>query len=87
MISKSNFELATPMLQWQLKQRGEIKPLKQEKWDTYAGWNKRGKFISSGSEGYRVELVVPYKSYDTEKKPKTEFALRNKVLFSEDQTC
>ena len=54
MISKSNFELAIPMLQWQLKQRGEIKPLKQEKWDTYAGWNRRGKFISSGSEGYRV---------------------------------
>ena len=86
MISKSNFELAVPVLQWHLKQRDEIKPLRWKKLDDYSDWSKRGRFISSRRAGYKVELVVPYKLYDG-KNTKTEFALKNKVLFHMSKYC
>ena len=86
MISKSNFNLAKPLLEYQLKVRGEITPLSIDKWDTFMGWKERGKKINPGSKGYRVELFVPFDKGNTGKKTLVGFYLRNKVLFSEEQT-
>tara|TARA_S200000501_G_scaffold295113_1_gene280999 strand:- start:598 stop:861 length:264 start_codon:yes stop_codon:yes gene_type:complete len=86
MISKSNFDLAKPYLQYQLNERGECTPLSIDKWDTFAGWNNRGKRITAGSKGYRVEIIVPFDEGNKGKISLTGFSLRYKVLFSADQT-
>jgi len=86
MISKLNFYLAMPLLEYQLKERDENTSLSRDKWDTFIGWKDRGKKINCGSKGYRVELVIPFNKGNIGKKSQTGFMLRNKVLFSEDQT-
>jgi len=85
-ISKQNFETVKPFLEYQVKDRGLNVSLSRESWDTFSGWKKRGKRISKGSKGFKVELVVPYRLSKMGDIEKLGFTRSRKVLFSENQT-
>ena len=85
MISQENYELAKPFLIFQLKERG-LKSLDSRKnWDTFPGWKRRGRSILYGSEGFRVDMVVPHLISKTRKSKKFGFVTRSKILFNRDQ--
>ena len=54
MISKSNFDLAKPYLQYQLNERGESTPLSIDKWDTFDEGNKGKLSLTGFSLRYKV---------------------------------
>ena len=86
MISKQNFETVRPFLEFQVKDRGLNLSLSRESWDTFSGWKKRGRRITKGSKGFRVELVVPFTVNKIGDIEKVGFVTTKKVLFSENQT-
>ena len=86
MISKLNFESVKQSLEYQVKDRGLNVSLSRETWDTFSGWQKRGKRISKGSKGFKVELVVPFRLSKIGDTETLGFSRSRKVLFSENQT-
>ena len=86
MISKLNFESVKQSLEHQVKDRGLNVSLSRETWDTFSGWQKRGKRISKGSKGFKVELVVPFRLSKIGDTETLGFSRSRKVLFSENQT-
>tara|TARA_B100000965_G_scaffold391780_1_gene400256 strand:- start:85 stop:348 length:264 start_codon:yes stop_codon:yes gene_type:complete len=86
MISKENYELARPFLIYQSKERGlEFRDSRND-WDTFIGWKKRGRSILYGSEGFRVDMVVPFLIDKIKKNKRVGFVTRNKILFNRKQT-
>ena len=86
MISRLNFEIVKPFLEYQIKDRGLNISLSRENWDTFTGWKKRGKRILRGSKGFQVELVIPFRLSKTRDAEKLGFTRSKKILFSENQT-
>ena len=82
MISKQNFEKATPILDDMIKERGWDLKIKRESWDTFIGWQERDRNVMIGSKGIPVPIIVPYGRGKT----KVNFITRNKILFSVNQT-
>ena len=86
MISRENYELAKPILSYLVKERGLELLDSRNDWDTFLGWKNRGRSILHGSEGFRVDIVVPYLKGKTGNKSNIGFATRKKILFSREQT-
>ena len=86
MISKNNFDLARSSLGNQAKDRGIKDLISRDNWDTFAGWNKRGRSIKAGSKGFKVEIVVPHSPVMRRGLQRDQFARVQKTLFSISQT-
>ena len=82
MISKQNFEKAAPLLHNSIKERGWDLHIERESWDTFIGWQGRNRSVMAGSKGISVPMIVPYGVDQS----KVKFVMRNKVLFSINQT-
>ena len=72
-------------LKQQVDNRAVNYAMSRESWDTFPGWKRRGKNISKGSEGFKVELVVPIVAKEN-KKEKIEFVTTRRTLFNIKQT-
>ena len=78
MISEHNFEKSVPQLRSIIKERGwKLSVDNRRSWDTYVGWENRGRTVLYGSKGFKVLITV---------KTKDGFRHRNKTLFSINQT-
>ena len=86
MISKENFELAKPSLDFQTKERGIKFYSSRECWDTFFGWKKRERRILKGSKGFVVEIVFPYIKKKNGGINVYGFHHKRATLFSIDQT-
>ena len=86
MLSTHNFELVRSSLENQIKQRNLNYSLSIKSWDTFPGWKKRGKIISKGSKGFKVDLVVPCENGKKNDQKIIQFLTITKVLFSSEQT-
>tara|TARA_Y100001970_G_C14177267_1_gene827705 strand:- start:261 stop:533 length:273 start_codon:yes stop_codon:yes gene_type:complete len=86
MISKNNFDLVRLSLGNQAQDRGIKDLISIDKWDTFAGWKKRGRSIKAGSKGFKVEIVVPHSPVKRRGLQMNKFARVQKTLFSISQT-